>query len=613
MKKLVPIISLFLLPFLTESCIFQSDPLAPNNPPVLNGYDPQVTYFSIVIPDSCVFSIDVVDPDNDQLEYMFTVRGELVSESSSYTFKPLEDGYFNIKGMARDGSDYVFREWFVTVQDKANEPPQIVSRDPEQTGVAMAVGNILHFSFSVEDDNPPSLRYSYTLDDETLIQYLTSSDYDLRILETGQFVLKGIVTDGQYQDTTAWNVTVTGFPDTIPPSVINDLAGVPGNIMGSVYLTWTAPGDDGTSGAASSYHVRTSSYPILTEEDWDNAAGKYGEPVPSPFGTPEEMIMTGLNPGTHLYVAIRAQDDFFNWGPLGNCVYVLVRGADFEGYVMDACTGVPAAGIDVSAGILLDVTDANGYYSLENVPYFVTKLKVVDEHLPYPVLGDYYDCLVPLTISVTYNRLDFYIVPVLELVDIVTDIYDEGFLEFVKDVTMTDGHLGTPTILKSWNHYPLTVYNPPRMLEDLDLQVAAEGAMAEWESMTGLDLFTFTDDSLAADVCISYLDDPDNSVTRHHVETPELNPDGTPKKKLVVINLYNTAVPLSRYSHLVFAHEFGHVLCLYHSRDSGHLMLGLTLPNQKNVTTDEANLVKVIYHLPPVHDMANIPDYPYPD
>ena len=354
-------------------------------------------------------------------------------------------------------------------------------------------------------------------------------------------------------------------------------------------------------------------YPILTEEDWDGAAGKLGEPVPSPFGTPEEMVVTGLNPGTYLYVAMRAQDDFFNWGPLGNCVYVLVRGADFEGYVIDAHSGATAPGIDVSGGMLLTVTDGTGYYKLENIPYYVTRLKILDENYPYPEVGDYYDCVEPLTIMSTVNYRDIFIIPTLELVNTVTDNYDEGFLQFAKDITRTDGHLGLPTILYSWNDYPLAVYNPPQMLDTLDLQMAVQGAMDEWEDMTGLDLFTITNDSLAADVCISYLDDPDNTLTRHTTKTLELYADGTPKEKEIVANLYNESVPLSRYSHLIFAHEFGHVLCLYHSSDSGHLMLGLALPNQKHVTTDEANLVRIIYHLPAIYDMDNIPDEPYPD
>ena len=102
---------------------------------------------------------------------------------------------------------------------------------------------------------------------------------------------------------------------------------------------------------------------------------------------------------------------------------------------------------------------------------------------------------------------------------------------------------------------------------------------------------------------ITYYDGIDS---KHHVETLALNPDGTPALKEVEIYLDNTKVPLGRFSHLVFAHEFGHVLCLDHSIDSGHLMLGLALPSQHHVTTDEANVVKVIYHVPCIYDFKNI-------
>jgi hypothetical protein len=362
--------------------------------------------------------------------------------------------------------------------------------------------------------------------------------------------------------------------------------------------------------------MRTSMYPILTEEDWIGAAGKLGEPVPSPFGTPEEMIVTGLNPGTYLYTAMRARDDFFNWGPLGNCVYVLVRGADFEGYVRDAHSGASAPGIDVSGGMLLTVTDGAGYYKLENIPYYVTKLKILDENIPYPEVGDYYDCVEPLTITSTVNYLDLYVVPVLDLVNTRTDIYEEGFIKFAKDITKTNGRLGLPTILYSWNDYPLTVYSPPQMLDDIDLQSAAEVAMNEWENMTGLDLFMTIGDSLAADVRIIYVDSfivsgYDTMYMSHHVETVETNPDGTPKTKEIWINRVNKDVPLSRYSHKIFAHELGHILCLYHSRDAGHLMNAQ--PTVQHVTEDEANMVGIIYHLPALYDMANIPDEPYPN
>ena len=73
-------------------------------------------------------------------------------------------------------------------------------------------------------------------------------------------------------------------PDTIAPGMIADLATEnPGsNTMG---LTWTATGDDGGTGTASSYDVRYSMAPI-TEANWGSATPASGEPDPGAGGKP---------------------------------------------------------------------------------------------------------------------------------------------------------------------------------------------------------------------------------------------------------------------------------------------------------------------------------------
>ena len=602
MKRYSLSVSVLLLPLIAQSCIFRSDPLAPNGSPVLESYEPLETYITLVIPNSVVFRIEAADPDLDLLEFRFSINGEEANRLDSLFFHPLESGIYEIDATASDASSSISRRWTVTVTDAPNEPPVISNPKPTQQSFACAVGDILHFSFSVDNEPGQPLQFSYELDGEAIAGNLPSSDFEFRFLETGEHDLDGIVYDNEFGDTTSWHVTVVGFPDTIPPSVIYDLSAGPGETMGSILLNWTAPGDDGTTGTASSYHVRTSSYPIYTEEDWQNAAGKTGEPVPSPFGTPEEMIVTGLNPGTYIYVAIRAQDDFFNWSPLGDCVHALVRGADFEGYAINTSTGNPAVGIVVSGGGRSTVTDHEGYYMLENLPFYLTSVRCWDE-ATLGSIGDYFDLALPVTIQAIVNRLDMAMVPALELVDTETDRYLDSFYLFLRSMTATVGNNGTSTVLKSWNHYPLRVYSPPMMLGELDLQAAALGALDEWEAMTGLDLFVMEDDPELADVRIDYHDGVD---LKHHVETLSLNPDGTPELKEVEIYLDNTSVPLDRFSHLVFAHEFGHILCLDHSLDTGHLMLGLAMPYQHHVTTDEANVVKVIYHVPPVFDFENI-------
>ena len=602
MKQRVVLISLLSLTItiVVASCIFQNDPVRPNNPPVLESYFPRWTFKTIILPDSCFFNISASDPDGDMLDYKFYMNNELISTSDSVVFYGFVEGDYTIEGRACDSGEYVSRKWVVTVIAKPNTPPVIDWRDPEQSSVACVVGDPLEFHFSVKDDHPESLFYTFLVDDVEI--FSGYPDLVHRFLENGDFVLQGRVWDGEYSDTVTWYVAVTGDPDTIPPSVIDDLVGEPGDVPRTIRMRWTAPGDDSTSGTAAMYIFRTSTYPVRTEADWIAAAGKTGEPLTSPAGSEEVMIVHNLNPGTYLYATVRAVDDFFNLSPIGNCVRVLVKGADVEGYVIDLWSNEPIAGMYVNANSIVDTADANGYYRLENLPYFRdfrARDEVISEHIGY-----YYDSVIRISGFYETFTLDLYVIRDVGLQNArKPEIYGHEFLNFFKGITETDGWVGRPAVHKTWNHYPITVYNPPKSYGELDMQLVARNAMAEWETAAGLDLFIEVEEQVGSDVEIVYFD---TLINNHQVDTPAYNQDGTPAKKEVWIFSGYTGVPISVYSHLIFVHELGHVLCLDHSRDAGHVMLGLSRPQVQHVTEDEANVVRIIYHAPPVFDYATI-------
>ncbi|HDL04373.1 MAG TPA: hypothetical protein ENH25_09605, partial [candidate division Zixibacteria bacterium] len=87
----------------------------------------------------------------------------------------------------------------------------------------------------------------------------------------------------------------------------------------SVTLNWTAPGDDGNNGTASQYDIRYSLNPI-TEANWGSATVVSGVPVPRPAGSQESFDVTGLEPSTTYYFAIKAADEVLNWSSLSNVV-----------------------------------------------------------------------------------------------------------------------------------------------------------------------------------------------------------------------------------------------------------------------------------------------------
>ena len=83
----------------------------------------------------------------------------------------------------------------------------------------------------------------------------------------------------------------------------------------SVSLTWTAPGDDGTSGTASSYEIRFSTNPVAARDTaswWASATSVGTLPAPHRAGTRESFVVVGLAPSTTYYFGLRTSDEVPN-------------------------------------------------------------------------------------------------------------------------------------------------------------------------------------------------------------------------------------------------------------------------------------------------------------
>ncbi len=104
--------------------------------------------------------------------------------------------------------------------------------------------------------------------------------------------------------------------DNIAPAAIADLT-VTGSTGTSISVRWTAPGDDGTTGTATSYDIRYSTSPITTG-NWASATTVTGEPAPVAPGTQQTFIITGLQPSRTYYLAMRTTDNGGNISGLSN-------------------------------------------------------------------------------------------------------------------------------------------------------------------------------------------------------------------------------------------------------------------------------------------------------
>jgi len=109
------------------------------------------------------------------------------------------------------------------------------------------------------------------------------------------------------------------FSDTLAPDTISDLA-VSSCTHNSCTLTWTAPGDDDTTGTATSYDIRYSTTSITNDIDFNNATEATSEPTPAVAGTGELFTVTGLTGNTTYYFAIKASDEASNTGALSNVI-----------------------------------------------------------------------------------------------------------------------------------------------------------------------------------------------------------------------------------------------------------------------------------------------------
>jgi len=106
--------------------------------------------------------------------------------------------------------------------------------------------------------------------------------------------------------------------DAILPARITDLT-VTTQSTSSVTLGWTAPGDDGPSGTATSYDMRSSLAPI-DDGNFGVATAVNGEPTPTAAGGAQTMTVNGLSAGTTYSFAMKASDEVPNTSVLSNVV-----------------------------------------------------------------------------------------------------------------------------------------------------------------------------------------------------------------------------------------------------------------------------------------------------
>jgi len=104
---------------------------------------------------------------------------------------------------------------------------------------------------------------------------------------------------------------------TVVHNQITDLAVSNPNYT-SLTLTWTSPPGSDNWKEAVQYDIRYSPSPITTDPEWNAATQLADPPIPQPPGTPETLLVIGLNQCATYCFAIKAADSKGTWTPLSN-------------------------------------------------------------------------------------------------------------------------------------------------------------------------------------------------------------------------------------------------------------------------------------------------------
>lgn len=153
--------------------------------------------------------------------------------------------------------------------------------------------------------------------------------------------------NGNRNEWVSSNVSATTYAvsDTIRPADITSLTAT-ALTDESIQLSWTAVGDDGNTGNASSYEIRRSASVINTDVDCDNGHEVANSISSMTVGTNISFNATQLSANTHYYFCVRAYDEVGNksrWNGivtaktmLGNLPPIVDAGLD----KMDSMVGV---------------------------------------------------------------------------------------------------------------------------------------------------------------------------------------------------------------------------------------------------------------------------------
>lgn len=124
----------------------------------------------------------------------------------------------------------------------------------------------------------------------------------------------------------------------------------------SVTLTWTAPGDNGNTGQATSYDIRYDTQ-VINTGNWNLATSVPNPPTPKVAGSSESIVVIGLQPNTLYYFGLKTTDESGNPSAISNIASKQTAALSIPGCVENwTCTSWSTCANDTQTRTCTDKT-----------------------------------------------------------------------------------------------------------------------------------------------------------------------------------------------------------------------------------------------------------------
>ncbi|MDZ7266854.1 MAG: Ig-like domain-containing protein [candidate division KSB1 bacterium] len=155
--------------------------------------------------------------------------------------------------------------------------------------------------------------------------YYVNNDWDATVEDSTREFPKdnywyaGVFIHGEQLNNQVDDFTITWVQsDAIPPADVKDLRAID-STENAVTLQWTATGDNENAGRANSLEIRYATWPI-TAYNFSTATLVPNPPAPLAAGMTQTFTVTGLQPQTTYYFALRVFDEASNGSGMSNVV-----------------------------------------------------------------------------------------------------------------------------------------------------------------------------------------------------------------------------------------------------------------------------------------------------